>query len=126
MTTRALLVALVLTIAVGCRSKPKPPERTEPWLASASAQASGAPVARRAAYRLGKAKFELELPARRASPRGQLTAARGNLDVDLDDLSHTTGSVSVDLGKLELFGETGGPDAINTARHGISRKPSGP
>jgi hypothetical protein len=113
---RVLTLVLALAGTVGCRSKPKPPERTEPWLASASATAPGAPLARRAAYRLGKAKIEFELPARRGNPRGQLHEARGNLDIDLDDLSHTTGSVMVDLGKLEIYGEAGGSDATSTTR----------
>ncbi len=59
--------------------------------------------------------MEFELPARRANPKGRFSHATGELDVDLDDLSHTTGGVSLDLTTIELTGNDGLVDAPNTA-----------
>lgn len=103
-------------LAAACREKPKPPARTEPWLASAHASASAGPTLRRLAYRLTQSRVEFELPAKRASPHGRVGRARGELDVDLDDLSRTTGSVSLDLTSIELLGGSGEPDGTNTTR----------
>jgi hypothetical protein len=113
---RLMLLLLVLACAVACRGKPKPPERTEPWLASASASSSAGPRLQRAQYRLGRAKLDFELPGRTGTVRGRVKQARGSLDVDLDDVSHTTGNVVADLNDIELFGADGQPDASYTAR----------
>jgi hypothetical protein len=104
-------------LALGaCEHKPKPPDRTEPWLASAHASASSSPLSRRVQYRLVKSRIEFELPGKQAAPRGRFLRARGELDVDLDDLSHTTGSVSLDLTTLEMREGTEQLDAPSTAR----------
>jgi hypothetical protein len=108
-----LLLALTL---LACRDTPKPAPRTEPWLASAVPSASAAAVVRRLRYTLEKSRVELELPAKRATPRGRFKSARGTLDVDLDDLSRTTGSVSVSLEDIELLGEDGMPHRTYTER----------
>jgi hypothetical protein len=101
------------------RERPKP-DRTEPWLASASAAPSlraeqNAP--RRARYTLAKSRVEFELPARRSTPRGRFAVLRGELDIDLEDPSRTTGKIEVELGSIELFGESAGePAPEHTAR----------
>ena len=108
--------ALLLLSVVACHPSEKRRERTEPWLASASASpTSSAPTLRRVHYTLGRGHFDFELPGRHATPRGKLEHARGELDVDLDDLSHTTGRVVVDLGELVMLG-TDGAEATATAR----------
>ena len=102
-----------------CRRETRPPDRTEPWLASASAaqSSSARPAARRVRYTLEKSRIEFELPARQATPRGRITSARGTLDVDLVNPSATTGSVEIDLTSLELFsGSENARDAAFTAR----------
>lgn len=116
MKVRLPLLLLALACAVACRSKPKPPVRTEPWLASASAATSAAPRLQRAQYRLGRAKLEFELPGKTGTVRGRLKQARGTLDVDLDDVSRTTGNVVADLNDMELLGADGTPDGSLAAR----------
>jgi hypothetical protein len=77
---------------------------------------SAAPVARRLRYVLTQSRIELELPARRATPRGRVKSAAGTLEVDLDDLSRTRGSIRVNLEELELLGADGTPDRTYTER----------
>jgi hypothetical protein len=113
---RACLALMLATALAACRDKPKPAPRTEPWLASAAPSASGAPLVRRLRYTLARSEIELALPAKRATPRGRVKSARGTLEVDLDDLSRTTGSVSVSLDDLELVGEDGALEPTYTAR----------
>jgi len=113
----AALGVIALAFALtGCRSKARPPDRTEPWLASARASASASPLVRRLTYRLVSSRVDFELPGKRATPKGKLTGGTGALDVDLDDLSHTTGRVAFDLSTLELTGSDGLVDGPNTAR----------
>ncbi len=113
---RAILGVVLASLLVACRGKPRPAPRTEPWLASASPSASTSPLVRRLRYTLARSQIELTLPAKRATPRGRVKSARGTLEVDLDDLSRTTGSVSVSLDELELVGEDGTPSPTYTAR----------
>jgi hypothetical protein len=123
------LAAVVLGLtALHCRRAPKKPDRTAPWLASASPSASAAPELRRLHYGLERGDISFELPARHATPRGKLAHPRGDLDVDLDDLSHTTGSVAFDLRELVITRSGDETDEANTARalawlelgHGVS------
>lgn len=109
------LGALALALS-GCRNKARPPERTEPWLASARASASASPLVRRLTYRLVSSRVDFELPGKRATPRGKLAGGTGALDIDLDDLSRTTGRVAFDLSTLELTGSDGLVDGPNTGR----------
>ena len=106
------LVALV----VGCQKKQPQKERTEPWLASARPSASASALPRRVPYRLAASRVDFELPTKRGTPKGKVGSGTGELDVDLDDLSHTTGKVGFDLSTLELTGTDGSSDAPNTAR----------
>ncbi|HEX5099139.1 MAG TPA: hypothetical protein VFV94_06550 [Polyangiaceae bacterium] len=110
------LVVVALVALAGCRNQKRPPERTEPWLASARASASASPLVRRLTYRLVSSRIDFELPGKRATPKGKLSGGSGELDVDLDDLSHTTGRVAFDLTTLELTGSDGLVDGPNTGR----------
>jgi hypothetical protein len=117
--TRARIAALgvaVLFALAGCRNQKPRPERTEPWLASARASASASPLVRRLTYRLVSSRVDFELPGKRATPKGKLSGGTGELDVDLDDLSHTTGRIAFDLSSIELTGSDELIDAPNTAR----------
>jgi hypothetical protein len=114
---RTAVFALGLAlVASACRRAPKKPDRTAPWPASASPSASGAPLLRRLHYALQNGDVSFELPARHGNPQGKLPHARGELDVDLDDLSRTTGSISFELGALVVTSGDGHTDAANTAR----------
>jgi hypothetical protein len=73
-------------------------------------------MVRRLRYELKRSRIELELPAKRATPRGRVKEATGTLDVDLDDLSRTRGKVSVSLEDLELLDADGAPDRTYTQR----------
>ena len=57
-------VLLALAFAVGCHRAPKKPDRTAPWLASASPSGSSAPLLRHLHYALGRGEVSFELPAR--------------------------------------------------------------
>jgi hypothetical protein len=109
-------VLLALAFAVGCHRAPKKPDRTAPWLASASPSGSSAPLLRHLHYALGRGEVSFELPARHATPKGKLLRPRGDLEVDLDDLSHTTGNVAFDLASLVMTGADGETDGANTTR----------
>lgn len=111
-----ILTLALATLAVSCQHKAPRPERTEPWLASAKASSSASPLPRRVRYGLAGSRVDFELPAKRATPKGKLGGATGELDVDLDDLSHTTGRVAFDLSTVELAGDDGLIDGPNTAR----------
>jgi polyisoprenoid-binding protein YceI len=106
-------------LAVACHRAEKRPDRTEPWLASAQAPASpsssASPFLRRVHYELTASQIAFELPAKRARPRGRLGKASGELDVDLDDLSRTTGHVELELTTLEMLDASQLVDPSNTA-----------
>lgn len=113
----SLFAALALVaLLVGCHEKQPRPERTEPWLASARPSASASVLPRRVQYRLAGSRVDFELPSKRGTPKGKVGRGSGTLDVDLDDLSHTTGEVAFDLTTLELTGADGLVDGPNTAR----------
>jgi len=111
------LFLVAAACAAACHRAPPKPERTAPWPASASPSSSTAPAAlRRLHYTLARSDVSFELPAKHATPRGKLARPRGDLDVDLDDLSHTTGSIAFDLANLTLDGADGTPDDGYTQR----------
>lgn len=116
MKPRALFAVIVAVAATGCHRAPKKPDRTAPWPASASPSASSAPLLRRLHYGLQRGDVSFELPARHATPHGKLAHPRGDLDVDLDDLSRTTGNVAFDLRELVMTRSGTDPDAAYTAR----------
>jgi hypothetical protein len=114
---RVAPILFLAALANGCHRAPPKPERTAPWLATASPSSSTARASvRRLHYKLGHAEMAFELPAKRATPRGKLAQPRADLDVDLDDLSHTTGSISLDLANLTLTGADGTTDDAATTR----------
>lgn len=115
----AVLPTLLLALGalvVACERKAPRPERTEPWLASAQASASASPAPRRLPYRLAFGGVNFELPTKRATPKGKVSGGTGELDLDLDDLSRTTGHLAFDLSTIELTGDDGLIDGPNTAR----------
>lgn len=130
MKPRALLAVIVAAAATGCHRAPKKPDRTAPWPASASPSASSAPLLRRLHYGLERGDVSFELPARHAVPRGKLPHPRGDLDVDLDDLSRTTGNVAFDLRQLLMARAGDAGDTTDTSRalawlelgHGVSEE----
>lgn len=100
------LLALTVVLAAGCSRKDAPVERKEPWAAQPSAASAGA---LRARYTIEpRCEAAIELPAREATPRGTLRVCRGELDLDLLDLSQTRGSVAVDVASIEMHQEPDG------------------
>ncbi|HEY3493051.1 MAG TPA: hypothetical protein VGK73_00120, partial [Polyangiaceae bacterium] len=120
MALRFVLSLVLLLACAACRRETRPPDRTEPWLASASVSASssaGPALPRRVRYALARSRVEFELPARQATPRGRLSPTRGELEVDLANPSGTTGRIELDLSSLELFESDGTtPSPTFTAR----------
>jgi hypothetical protein len=109
----ASTLVCLLACAACQRERPKA-DRTEPWLASASAAPSSRAALnapRRARYTLAKSRVEFELPARRSTPRGRFGTLRGELDIDLADPSRTTGTIDVELDSLELSGASAAESA---------------
>jgi polyisoprenoid-binding protein YceI len=104
-----LLFGLAVLAVLACRREAPRPDRTEPWLAHASAPSAStsAPVARRVPYTLARSRVEFELPGRRGTPRGRVESVRGELDVDLGAPEQSSGKVMVDLTSLVLEGEDG-------------------
>ncbi len=100
---RHLAVPLAFVVLTACSKKePPPPERTEPWPASQSSTRAEAPsrIVKYVIDTSGTAK--LRLKAKEATPTGRLRVARGELDVDLADLSRTRGSVSMDIASVVM------------------------
>jgi hypothetical protein len=105
--SRASLLLGALCLACS-KSEPPPPERTEPWPAQPVAS-----VARGAEHRVklridDRCDLRLELPAREATPRGNLQVARGTLELNLLDLEQSRGTIEVDVGSIVMDQEVDG------------------
>ncbi|AKT40777.1 hypothetical protein [Chondromyces crocatus] len=110
--SRALVVAGLLvmgaTWGIGCEGEKAPlaPEAT-----SLEASKPAAPSVLRFAVDAPSSKVEFLMDAPKEKIRGRVSgAAGGELLVDPSDLTKTTGLVTVDLGKLELFQTVAGAD----------------
>jgi hypothetical protein len=114
------LVALSIAACLGfaCSKKePPPPEATEPW--PAQAPSSNEPAGKATRYQIEeRGVARLSLKARDATPRGELRVARGELDIHLQNLARTRGTVSVDVASISMLesGDAGPRDATNAAR----------
>ncbi len=90
------------TASNACEKKqPPPPERTEPWPAQAtSAEAEERIVAK---YQIAPgSKTTVAANTRKQKNEGVISVVRGNLDVDLLDLSKTRGSIAVDVASIRM------------------------
>jgi hypothetical protein len=101
------LCVCACALALGCSKKePAETQRKAPWPATppdaARALAAHYVVAERCSV-------PVRLEAKEATIRGTFRVCRGELDVDLLDLTRTKARLSVDLGSIEMLGE--GPDA---------------
>lgn len=98
---RTLLVAAALALAACSKhDKAAAPVHTAPWRAKPPPSAQASLVARYSIERHGSASFTLK--AKKATPSGRLRVARGELSVDLLDLSKTRGTVSMDLASVSM------------------------
>jgi hypothetical protein len=106
-TVVACLVAFGALGAFGCSKKSGVRERRDPW--PAESPASAAPASLRTHYAVAeRCSLPLELKAREATPKGEFRVCRGELDVDLANLSSTTGRISVDVASLEMENDADG------------------
>lgn len=99
---RAGLV-LVALFALGCSKKePEPVERKEPWLA----KPPDASAAVRAKFTVSdRCEAKVELKAKEGTPRGAFRVCRGELDLNLSDLTDSRGTLAVDVASIEIRGE---------------------
>jgi hypothetical protein len=103
-------------ILLACSRDKPAPTRTEPWPAASSSAA--------AVVRGLPARFEVEpvanasfvLKGKAAAPAGKLRVARGQLDLDLLDLSRTRGVLAFDLASVLMEGEKNEQVQENTRR----------
>lgn len=103
LVSRRLLPALLVAAALGCES----PAGSGAPLPAASALAPPAPPAASSAVRFvvdaSKSQVELSMDASLERIRGYVPGGlEGQIDVDLADLTRSTGFIAVDLGRLEL------------------------
>ncbi len=109
---------LSASLAWACSKKePPPPPPTEPWPAHAGT--SDAPASPTTAYVIEeRGVARLTLKAKDATARGELRVARGELQVQLQNLSRTRGTISVDVASISMLesGDAGPRDATNAAR----------
>ncbi|MEB2313135.1 MAG: hypothetical protein OZ921_18640 [Sorangiineae bacterium] len=115
---RAVLLAVVLSLSACSRpDDPGPaPARTAPWRATPTASVA-ARASRTVAFTIetrGRARFEL--PAREATPQGELRVARGRLTVDLLDLSKTRGTVELDVASITMLGDDAADAGVTAQR----------
>jgi YceI-like protein len=116
---RPRFLALASFAFLACSREQKRPERTEPWPApSAIPSASASPSVGHASFSLEKSTIDFELPAKRATPRGRLPEATGHFVVDLERPERSSGSVRVDLTKLELVNASS-EDPLDASRRGL-------
>jgi hypothetical protein len=110
---------LLATLLLACsKSEPPPPERTEPWPAQPVVSAVSGPE-QKARFKLeDRCELSFELPAKEATPRGHVRVARGELELDLMNLSHSRGTIDLDVGSIvmEQQREAAGEDWTSEAR----------
>lgn len=98
---RLAVVLAALTAATACSKKDSEADsRKTPWLATPSA---AAPTLAARYTVVERCRAEVELRAKEASPRGTFRVCRGELDLDLLDLSKTRGTLSVDVASIEML-----------------------
>lgn len=117
---RRLFPALVvLFLLSACERKAKPVVRTEPWpapLSSAGPSPSERPAGASVRYRVEQAEIRLELPARKAKPRGAIATVSGTIDLNPAELEKTRARLEADLLSLHLENQSGEADAALLAR----------
>jgi hypothetical protein len=116
---RASLASVWLVCAVCACSKnePAPAKRTAPW--PAREQPEAAPAVHAAVTRFAidaKTVVRFELKATKKTERGSFRVARGEIEVDLLDLSRTRGSVDVDVASALMEDDDAEQARANTGR----------
>jgi hypothetical protein len=95
-------LALLLTVCACSKKEPAQVERTEPWLANPP----DATTALRAKFVVtDRCEANLLLKAKEGSLRGVARVCRGELDLNLSDLSDSRGTLSVDVASIEMRGD---------------------
>lgn len=109
---KLVLAALLLCSALSCSKPEEKPRRTEPWLATPSADPSAVPAT-------GPLKLELladsrarfTLTGRRAKPSGSVPLSSGSIELFPSELSRSKATLVFDLERIELTADSLPPDA---------------
>ncbi|WP_231511909.1 hypothetical protein [Chondromyces apiculatus] len=95
------VVALALPCMAGCEGEKEP---LAPAATSLETAKPAAPSASRLTVDTPQSKVDFLMDAPKEKIRGRVTGATsGEISVDLTDLTRTTGLITVDIGKIELF-----------------------
>jgi hypothetical protein len=102
---------LSITVLVACtacsKKEPDKPARRDPWLAQQPDAQAG--IGMRTKFAIDpRCDVAVDLPARESTPRGTFRVCKGELDVNLSDLAQSRGTLSIDLGSIEMRGEGDG------------------
>jgi len=116
MRRTSLVIAVCLALgACSKHDKAPAPVHTAPWRAAPAPSAARPSLAARYIIRpRGRASFTLK--AKKATPSGALRVARGELRVDLLDLSKTRGTVGMDLASVVMDEDADAGDAEGPTR----------
>lgn len=108
-----VLAALALLSALACSKKPEEkPLRTEPWLATPSAEPSAAPITGPLQLELlPDSKVRFTLTGRRAKPSGSVPLASGSIELFPSELARSKATLAFDLERVELGADTLPQDA---------------
>ncbi len=113
--TSLVIAAAVALTSCSKHDKTAEPAHTAPWRARPAPSAARPSLAVRYTIQpQGRASFTLE--AKKATPSGALRVARGELRVDLLDLSKTRGTVSMDLASVLMGADADAGDAEEPTR----------
>lgn len=99
---RSWWIALLLAACACSKKEAAPVERTEPWLANPPEAAAALRVKFVVADRC---EANLRLEAKEGRLRGVARVCRGELDLNLNDLSDSRGTLSVDVASIEMRGD---------------------
>jgi hypothetical protein len=114
---RLLVVVAVLALAACSKKHDKSaaPAHSAPWRAHPAPSAARPSLTVRYTIQpQGRASFTLK--AKKAAPSGTLRVARGELQVDLLDLTKTRGTVSMDLASVLMNADADAGDAEEPTR----------
>lgn len=97
-----VLGVTALSVSPGCDEKPQVEPPTKPWRRD-DARGAEVPTNVRTRFEVTPdTKLEFSLPTRRSKPSGTLSTVGGHVDVDLKDLTKSSGRIVVALDSLQM------------------------